>query len=465
MSLIILGCLMLVISSCTRSKEREWSILFQVIPEHLRTNEANINIIHYLLKQTHIPILQEVESGQYDSLILNKWSRSADNRFFEFCPNTNLKFNPTKSFTVNNLVESLNKIKAEINVNFNVTSNNTCVQINSKSNLPSLLKALTDFRYAPTIKCAPKWECGLGKYEVTQITASKFRLKRKIQDELKNGYDTIILAQADVLKNTETISDINRTIDEIPRWIDLSSYSQYDVNLLQTLILIINVPNINLRKVLYNCLNSKDLSIAFNPNMKASDKVDISRILPTEFYPNSKQTIVRSCADLPVNAEQNKLNFVNWRNNNTQTLSNYLNEIYRKTGITLQNLKVTPSDFVKALVSRNSDFKKYDLIPMAISAESTDLASFFRPIVASSKKYLKYNVPGAANVYHKLITTVDRKLSLALARKLADLIDNHYAAVPMYQVKKSFYYPSNIINLDTGRNFLEYPEVGKLEVN
>jgi hypothetical protein len=451
-------------SACTRSSsQNDWSILFQVIPEHLTTNDSNINIIYYLLKQSHTPIFYESESGLFESHILKKWSRSTDNREYTLCPNSELMFNTSENLNTRHIEASLKKVKIELGVEFKITSDYECVHVFSKNGLPNLLKTLLDMRYAPTITCSTKWECGLGVYEVVEMNKNKIQLKRKTNFKKNNGFDTITLAKPEVLKANRTIQDINRTIEEKPGWIDLTKYTKFEVNLLQTVILIINSPKLDIRRTLFNCINSDELRKAFNPTIKNTEIMSIGSILPLEVYPISSHKENNVCASYKSNYKI--LNFINWRNNNEMTLSNFLAKLQNKTKIKVQNIDITPSAFVSALTSRNSDFDKFDLIPMAISAESTDFTSFFRPLIASSKKYLSYDISGAAEIYNQLIESVERRKSLMLARQLADLIKKNYVAIPMYQVKRSFYYPSNVKNLDTGRNFLEYPEVSKLEVH
>lgn len=437
--------------------------MFQVIPTRLTTNQSNINIVYYLLRQTHLPIFTESGTGQFESTILEKWSRSADNRHFVFCPNSQLKFTKTESLANQNIVDSLDKVKSELGLQFRMKIENGCTHVISKNALPNLSKALADYRYAPSIQCAKNWECGLGVFEVTEITQSKLSLRRKVKSKNKSEFQTITLAQPEALKGTGVINDINRTIEELPSWVNLSDYASFEVNLLQTLVLIINIPDINIRRALFNCIQPNELTIAFNPSLKITEMNNIETILPAEIYQLKTKNRRFECRRVQTSIKP--LNFINWRTNNKTTLPDYITDIQSSTNIKLQSIDISPSDFVQALTTRNKEFNNFDLIPMAIGAEANDFTSFFRPLIAHNKSYLSYAIPKAAGLYNELIASVDRRKSLLLARRLADLIKNNFVAIPMYQVRRTFYYPSSIKNIDTGRNFLEYPEVSQLEIH
>lgn len=112
------------------------------------------------------------------------------------------------------------------------------------------------------------------------------------------------------------------------------------------------------------------------------------------------------------------------------TLPTFIKSLHERSGLDYSILNISPSDFVNALTTRKASFHNFDLVPLAIGAESNDYTSFFRPLVAHSK-YLYYEIPRAAYLYKRLVEAINREDELLIARQLADLIARQYAAIPM----------------------------------
>jgi hypothetical protein len=226
---------------------------------------------------------------------------------------------------------------------------------------------------------------------------------------------------------------------------------------LQTLIIVLNIPNAAVRNAIASCAQSFALRTAFNPDVTEYEEVDT--LLPLEIYPKLKTT-TKTCKKIKIKSAT--ANFVNWRSNNGTTLPPYLVTLSKSSGVNIRQLQVTPSEFVSTLIKKPKAFGKYDIMPFAVDGGDSDLLQFFHMFFDKQKKHLSFSLNAAEKIYKQLLNASDSQ-TLRLVRDLADKLKDENIVIPMYQVSKKFLYPKFIKNIESGRNFLEYPEVANLE--
>ncbi|MCK4935539.1 MAG: hypothetical protein KAR84_01690 [Elusimicrobiales bacterium] len=458
---IIIFALVLLFTSCHNSEKKDQLHVFlNSLPEQVSTKKTSEGAGYYIIKQTHEPLFRRGDGQYYTSKILKSWNRNTEYTRFTFCPDTSKCFNKSHFFTLDFFKEYINETTKRYNKNFTLNRRGECFDIKFDKSNAGYLSFLAQYGSAPTIKKNKNMEEGLGHFSVAEISNNKILLKRK--KSIRNGYNSIVFYESSSwdkskFQNKESVDFNAIGSHDYPLWLKQSeNHISFENIQLQSLILLINHPDKEIRKTLYNCMDVEKLRQAFFPGRKQF--FDIKTILPVGIRGGKSGRPMQTCSVLRKNHKTEKpIVFLNYKENNKKQLENFAEDFLKKTGIKIKIIQVTQKEFFKAL---NSSRKPYNLMIVKFGAVFSEYASFFYFFI-NKYGYYNYSSLEMLPLYKKLFkANTEDKATIAL--QMLDEIKKEFLALPLYQGIKTFYYPKKIKNLEVGKGFSEYTEVADL---
>lgn len=451
----ILGCFIAAaVWSLSVGKDITWEVLFPGLPTEISVSRASHNAILYILKQTHEPLFRKDDGQNYYSRVLNKWGRSLDGKEYLFCPDTSYKFNGEVNFNVKLFFEHINAVMGRYKTTGELSSSRDCVAISFKSPQAGFLEYLTLYENAPTITNSSGIEDGLGPFSVESLGRDVVVLRRK--NRIKGGVGKIVLYDykggKDAVLRKGGVCDYNRIPPfDIPAAIK-DSYLAFDNIQLKSINLVINHPDIKVRELVYNCVDIGEFRKAYFPN--SGNVYEIGNVFPMG-VPGAKSGLPKqACAHLGRKIPPVVL--ANWRDDNRESLAAFARDLYGKTGLRLQIKNYQPSELARIIHNKP---RPYNLLVMTIDAVRPEYNAFLSPFF-KEKAYVDYRPAKGIALYGELQSESDHLKQREISKAILDVIIRERMALPLYQVAGKLYYPKGIKNLEAGRGFLEYPEVG-----
>jgi len=452
-SLILVG--LLCAAGCQGGQD-SWVALANSLPSQVRTNQAFVSIVLYILKQTHEPLLRRDDGENYSSRILRKWTRSLDYREFTFCPDQSLRFNVRTKFSIELLSGQLADITRKYDDSAVLNVREGCVNVKFALSHPSYMAYLTQYENAPTVERNESIEDGLGPFSVEKIEKDRIVLVRKTS--VRRGYNTIIVRQnsKDIVGDYGGIADWNLLSgSEIPPSAQ-GSYQSFSNTELKTGNLIINHPDPAMRRLIYNCTDIDLLRRSFFPSK--SDFSDVTSVLPIG-VPGAQQGLAKQDCRAALAAAPHKrgdLTFANWRTDNDEQMKLFAEAFFKRTGVRMRLVRYPPAEFKKMLHSRP---RPYHLTIMHLDAVVPDYRAFLE-VFFRKDGYLDVDLPAGAGYFESMLRTEDAVRKRALAMSVVGELSGKAVALPLYQSVRVFSYPRKIKNIVVGQGFLEYPGIG-----
>lgn len=460
---MIVSFLVVLLFSGCQKVERDgddiWDLLALGLPDRITPEIALINTGYYILKQTHEPIFRN-DNGEYYSKILDRWVRSVDDKNYMLCPNKNLSFNEKVSFSVEYLEKHLKKILSETFAwnTYSLAIKNKCVLVAFNTPVLPFLHILTFYENSPSIKTDdPRIETGLGSFYVVSIEPKVIKLKRKTF--VPNGYNYIKIwsyeGSGDPKLGDKNIEDFNRVyVEDLPNWVQ-EEYENYGATILQSINLVINHHNKDVRDIVYNCVDISALRKALMPGQ--IDFQDIGNILPigvSGAMPQKSEQTCHETSHQPIKP----LMFINWKKNSHRNLEDYFKKFTGKTNVPVSIQDYTTEDFIKELFLKKH---KYNLAIIALDAVRPDHIPFYEFLI--NNRYSLFDIE--LNWLRKQVSLLPQYI---LSNAMEDQIKNMNSflkeerlILPLYQEVRRFYFPRKLKNYITGQNFLEYPEISR----
>lgn len=427
-----------------------WKALLADCPKTITTSGVISTGQFYLLKQTHEPLFRSDDGHNFTSKLLLGWNRSADSSLYTLCPDTNLEFDAGKPFSADYFFDYMKKTVATFDPAGSAVRKGDCVEIRFNKSRKSFLPFLTDYAKAPTVSVAAGNEVGLGPYKYKAGGPDWIELARK--KRVFRGYNSIIAYQhkgaGDPLLEDRTIQDFNKISSvEIPGWAkeDYLGFKDISIN---SVFLVINLPEKNLRDMVYNCMDVRGLRTAFFPERK--EHVDIARILPVGLPGAKPGLVAQNCAQ-EGGERYEKLVYANLDTGDARELKEFFEVFNAKTGIKIEVKNIRPEDF---LASLEKNPKKYNLTIVSADASNID-TDFYLDFFG----WLDYPLPEAKKLYARMKKEDDPEQKTRLMMRISEIFSEERVILPLYQSLREYYYPHEIKNLIVGRSFLEYPEV------
>lgn len=430
-----------------------WEVLLGAIPKTISSKDADQDVTYYIIKQTHEPLLRQGDGTRYQSRILTKWSRNIPSSEYTFCPDTTLVFDAKTPFSLEYFYAYLKAITRKYSEDATLAIEKDCVSVKFHKSQPGYLIFLTRYENAPSIPASSGIETGLGPYYVKSLGQEVAVLRRKVP--VKGGYNTIVIhayhGQSDPNLKNGNISDFNRISSyDQPAWIK-ESFLGFSNPELKSVNLIINHPDKEIRRRIYNCINVDDFRQAFMPQRK--DFYAISTILPLGIKGARPGKPEQVCKIRGLK-QKVSVSLLNQQWDNGPQLQKYTDNLYAQTGLRLSMFQPPQQRIVEMLHGRKHP---YNLAVVVTGASYWDYNALFQ-YYASAETYFD-QVPENIRVLYKQMRSANSEEKGALAEKIADELAGQYMVLTLYQTAVKFYYPKSIKNLLVGRGFLEVPEI------
>jgi len=426
------------------------------IPVRITTADAGLNMSLYVLKQTHEPFLRTDDGENYYSRILTRWDRDLMSRNFTLCPDTSLEFSPGEKFSYDLFLTQISSATKGFARDSDISKDGDCVRVRFPRPMRRFLDFLTLYEYAPTIKKDDLIEAGLGEYLPVSVRPETILLQRK--RKVARGYNSIIMHKytgpSDPNLENREISDFNRMqISTIPEWIK-REYAYLDSSILQTVVLIINHPDKDVRKTVYNCMDVDALRRALYPTWE--EFADVSNVLPVGVPGAIPGKPAQHC-DGGLRKIAKPLVFINFGVNNDAQMAAFMADFEKRTGISVSIKRLQDKEIQRTLYQAP---RKYDLVIVSMGAVRPDHTAFFDYLVRKDG-YYDFKLGRLGDMFNRLQLEDEPSARNAVGARMAELIASDYVLLPLLQVRRRFYYPRAIRNLTVGRGFLEYPEVAE----
>lgn len=434
-----------------------WDVLIKILPANIVAREAGLNTSLYVLKQTHEPLFRINDGDNYESRVLNTWSRSVDSSLYTFCPNTSLAFKSGVFFDLPFFHKYLVKVTQSFDPAGKVLVAGDCVHVEFNSPKKRFLEYLTLYENAPAIKQSENIEIGLGSYYAESVSDSEIVLRRKLA--IRNGYNTIRMRKysgpQDENLNNKEIDDFNKIpLAEVPEWVK-RGYLHFDEVILKTVALVISHPHKAVREVLYNCVDIDALKKAFYPAFHESS-TDIQNVLPLGVRGAQIGRPIQKCV-VPnsLDAVSGPIVFLNYGLNNETQMKQFVAAYAKKTRLKIL-LKGCPAKEAQKILFVSP--RGYTLAIIAMDAVRPDYSAFFDYLVREDG-FFDFRMPEIKHLYESMMNEDSPDNKNELGGQIAQLIASQHVLLPLFQEQRRLYYPSTIKNLTVGRGFLEYPEV------
>lgn len=438
------------------SRERDiWRAVIVALPEKITTKEIS-STSYYVLKQTHEPVFRKDDGYNYTSKILRKWFRSVDYREYALCPDTTLSFDGRHRFSLEFFKNHLIKVTSKFDKNAVVFLENSCVNVKFTKPSRRYLDYLSAYANSPSIEVSSAVEAGLGAFLVSSIAKEEIILKRR--QPVRLGFNKMFIydykGPEDIRLKKNFISDYNFVSTRKGLDLPASKYVSFETMAPKSMVLLINLPDQEQRRALYNCIDIDGLRRAFSA--EARTFYNVQTILPVGVPGGRPGKPEQSCVIRKADGEKFKpVLFANWRSDNIGQLKRFFEEFSYKTGI---KVKVENYPAAQLAARMRNKPKPYNLVVIMTGADSDDnfrlLASYF-----GKNSLLDFKIPEIEGLYGDLIKEADPEKQKNIAGMIADKIAQGYSLLPLYQSVTSVYYPKAIKNIVVGREFLEYPEV------
>lgn len=233
----------------------------------------------------------------------------------------------------------------------------------------------------------------------------------------------------------------------------LKRFKAFDNIPLKSSGLVLVTPDKELRRIIYNCMDTRRLRNAVYPQKMGF--TDIATILPVGVPGGRPGTPAQECRVSKARYAGKTVVMAAVDRNNGAQLQEMADIFYGKTGVKLSIELYSAGDLVKKLFKRPHP---YDMVPIVFSVVQPEYETFFKDFSVKDG-FLDYDLPKVSELRKTLLESDEDREKSALAVHIADELARKAAVLPLYQEVRKFYYPAEIRNLSIGRGFTEYPEV------
>ncbi|USN46711.1 MAG: hypothetical protein H6626_10900 [Pseudobdellovibrionaceae bacterium] len=459
---VVIKALILSVSVGCGAKNRplqEWNVLTPGVPTRVSPDFKHSLLTSYILKQTHKPIFEYNSEKGYESQILDKWSRDLNYKHFQFCIYEPKTLAEDSYFDVNKLELFLNHFfKMEHLKPFIERNNKNCLKLTFSHSMRNIFTLLSQREHMPSFPGGQNWENGLGPFTIQSMTDEIVVLTKK--GPTSSGIKRINFVNS----NSRTVDSFIDRIDDFnlapSGWVkrfDLSRFNRFNTQQLKISAIVLNIDDKEARRIIFDCFPIEEFRNAMNPETKAF--VNIKSIFPLGIPGAQLGLIARKCSKTKI--KQKPLRFVLWHGDHESRIVSIVKHLSEKTGIRIE-VDFLPFNKLNELIYQNQS--GYDLIPIKIDTKRKLHSPFFEAFIDPRKLITNQKVPGVLSTYEKLLA-LERsgQSSTSLAKILEHKLLDESLILPLYQVTKEIFYPKNITGLMIGDDFLDFPEISRIE--
>jgi len=450
----------LIVAACTTKQNRTWKVLTMGSTTEIKPAVSQHDLVSYILTQTHEPLFHYDQDHRVTSRILEKWSRSDDYKSFTLCPKKDVKFDESQQ--LNN--KDLERVIADTwkkETQYISKEENACLLINFKEPHKNFYEILSNLSKAPTRPTKdPHIEVGLGPFKAVSLSNEEIVLVRKTPDARKK-FDKIIFKNIETMTpeqiNDRSIQDFNMvTQSKLPDWVPLE-YSNYPVASLEEYILLINHPDLRVRKAIYNCLNVNSVRKAY-----FHTKVfhEVGSLFPTGIRGAIPSKVSQKCEVGGQIAIKKPLIFANWRPEHKEDLIKLFSDFRQKTGLVVVPENITLAEMTHKLIDLHSG---YDLMIVSVKNEQAQMSDFLEVFADPSKRVLSFGFHTLESKYRQMIELPEGPEQDKLGAEISAEVLAKALALPLFQPVTQTFYPKNLKSVQFGSTFNEYPEVDNIQ--
>lgn len=441
----------------SRSDNGKWETFLLGIPEEVTTRRAVETATYYILKQTHEPLIRRDDGQNYRSRLLKDWSRDLQAKSYTFCPDVSLKFNDHQSFDLGFFEAYIKGVTKQYAPDFKLSRAGGCFKVSFQKPRKGYLDFLASYEHAPTVQRAGGIEDGLGPFSVVSVNADRIELSRK--SKIRNGYNEIVARefnQRNAAKyDFSRASDINNISASDASSMVWDNYVSFDTIQLRSDVVVINHPDRGVRRQVYNCLDVDAFRRAFLP--QRNDFYDIKNILPVGVLGAVPGRPEQVCTPMRGgNKKEREIVLYNHKGGNTGPLEKFAAGFNARSGLRLKIVQCTPQQLVRVL---HKYPRPFNLAVLGLDTVAPDYQTFFDCFVREDG-YFDFKLPRISKLYYDMGREDDPDLKLKLVSKILGEIYKEAVVLPLCQTIRKSFYPRQIKNINIGRGFIEYPEVG-----
>lgn len=463
--IFVIAIVFLIFYFFRRNHDDHWRVAMKSFPPRISTTMAHSLTASYIIKQTHATVFFKDRFGSYRSDILNRWSKDLNDNSLHFCIDQPRAFSPGIYFDVEALKTLIKNIsqKEELAISINSTNEN-CISVETKGMATKLISLMSELEYAPTAKSGDeRYELGLGEFKITKVSSDEVLLSRKSKVNGQFNYIDFIKIDGPKDKKLTTIkfNDYNLVGEELIPLEAKQYFRSVKATTLKSNVLLLNISDKTIRKAIFSCVDSIDLSKALYG--KAFKGLNSSSLIPrgmAGFEITSKKI---QCAPYEKrNLKTPVLKFVTWHSENELKIKNEVEKLGKRAGVNIVTEFYSYPELTEILYRHKENF---NLLPITIDTKNGSLVQLFESFGLPEKSLLSFTVPNVRNGFQKLrqVGPNSEKLKIS-AQELNSEILEQALAVPLFQPEKTYYYPQNIDEIFLGDDFLDFPHVARFKL-
>ncbi len=430
-------------------------------PAVLDPLDANANYKLYILKQLHEPLFYKKTKYTYGSNILKEWSVSNDFKRFSFCVREGVKFSNEKEVTASDVIANLQRAferRVLTNGIHKKAISGRCVIIEYQNPYHSLLGELSSYEaaIADPETFNSRVVIGISPYHVESFDEQSIVLKSN--DNVR--YRTVIFEKwsPGLGKPLHDYDDITFVAQD-NKDVNLSDkMNAYNVLIMKNYIILLNTPDIEARKVFYNCADVDKLRTLFFPRKEVYR--DVGGVLPVGISGAIGGRIEQVC---PARKYEGKteITLITLYADKIRELKQYFDKFSRTTGLSVTVKHVDMYEFEKHL---RSPEKNYGSVLLGVDAVLSDPMYIFNMFMRDNNATCttiendRYEAIIAAAMREM---DVDKKETLFRSANKA-LLDN-YQLIPLFQVESEILISKRIKNISSDDLMLGYIDIKNIQ--
>lgn len=453
----------MLLFGCSK-RESLWRVAIVGSPVRITPSDANLLPTSYILKQTHEPIFNKDKNGSFYSNILDHWGRSIDYKDFRLCIAEPRYFGEGEYFTFSLLKDLvLRSLQAFKENHYKYEADNNCLTLHFNTAFPDFLTLLSSLENAPSRKSKiANVENGLGDFIVENFSKELVTLKRKREDASK--IDQINFYNIEFIEHDRELmgkmDDINHLLAKSLATIPKEKFKAFEYSPLREFVLLINVRDEKIRESIFNCVNIDLLRKSAYLDEKQFN--DVSTLFPVGIRGGKPGKLYRKC-NLELTSSRNatrQIDFKIWEGVDVNGIENAFANVHingKKVPIIVHRKKYV--NLIEDMIA-----KKFDLALMVVDTRESSYHSFFDYIYDNNQTLVNPSGKEGYSLYNQLKNKSDLKDQYVISLKLQQIVFSEHIVLPIFQPVRTFYYPKNVSGLYMLEDFLDFPNLSRIEL-
>lgn len=460
-ALILLFIFSLFVLSCDGSLHT-WRVAIVGIPSRISPRDIHLLTTSYIIKQTHEPLFKKDGVNSYLSTILDSWSRGADYSSYKLCVGKPKKFSVDRFFKTADLKIHIEKVFNKYShPKYKMNLKDDCLEIEFSEAYRSFLEIMSDLENSPSLPSSiAKVDDGLGDFQVVVYSKDLVKLKRKTM--VRGFIEEVYFYDIEAIKHDKELlsklDDINHvflsSIKDIPK----AKFTFFDYKPLKEYVLLINHPDVNLRKAIFNCINIEQLRLG--AYLDETNYIDISTLIPFGIPGGERGLISRDCRGQFSYRKFRKkpIELKIWENIDEEKIYQAFSSVFVEPP--KQSVSIKKESYTELI--KDVSQKNYDLFLVVVDTQGSSYVPFFEYVFDEARSFLNFESSEGHRLFRILKETRDFREQLSIALELQKIIFAENLVLPLYQPIRRFYYPKKVSGVFVLDDFLDFPQLNKV---